>query len=195
MTGAAALSDPDLLLVAQAQRGDRDAFERLVRRHWDSLVGFLYRMCGDVSIAEDAAQTACLNAWLRLASFRPEGSLKPESAFRAWLYRIGMNAALDVLRRERPAKPLDALPAGRFNPVEASAEAAYIAQERGERVRQAVLSLPPAARAVLVMREYEGLTYQEIAAALEIPVGTVMSRLSYARTWLAERLRVEIEGI
>jgi RNA polymerase sigma-70 factor (ECF subfamily) len=185
-------SETDSILVARAQQGDREAFECLVRLHWNGLVNVIYRMCGDADLAEDAAQTACLRAWQRLASYRPERSLQPEAAFRAWLYRIGVNAAVDALRRERPEPALDALPVDRLQSSEATPEAAYLSRERREQVRRAVLSLPPAARAVLVLREYEGLSYQEIAAALEIPPGTVMSRLSYARTKLAEQLRSEL---
>jgi RNA polymerase sigma-70 factor (ECF subfamily) len=177
----------DQLLATRAQRGDREAFERLIRLHWDGLVGFLYRMCGDPALAEDAAQTACLKAWQHLSGYRPE------APFRVWLYRIGMNAAVDALRRERPEPALDDLPAEQIAGSEPSPEAAYTVRERRERVQAAVLSLPPAARAVLVLREYQGLAYQEIADALDIPLGTVMSRLSYARGKLAEMLKSEVE--
>ncbi len=132
----------------------------------------VYRMCGDAALAEDAAQEAFLRAWQNL------GRYNPRFAFRSWVYRIALNVAVDALRRERPTDDLAA------EPVASSAESPEARLERkqqAEQVRQAVLDLPPASRAVLVLREYEALSYHEIAEALDIPLGTVMSRLNYAR--------------
>jgi RNA polymerase sigma-70 factor (ECF subfamily) len=97
-----------------------------------------------------------------------------------------------MLRRDKPAEDLDrlALPA-----LDEKVEARVERQERAWQVRQAVLALPEASRAVLILREYEELSYQEIAEALEIPAGTVMSRLSYARKLLAERLAPYLEDV
>ena len=108
------------------------------------------------------------------------------------LFRIALNVAVDALRRERPAADLAAEPlvAGAENP-----EAALERKERAEQVRRAVLDLPPASRAVLILREYEALTYQEIAEALDIPIGTVMSRLNYARGQVRRALSRYREGL
>ena len=146
----------------------------------------VYRMCGDVNLAEDAAQEAFIRAWQRLSTYRPR------SPFRNWVYRIATNAAVDALRRERETVDIDALSLP--TPYEGP-ETALVGEERDERVRQAVLALPPASRAVLVLREYEDLSYREIANTLGIPIGTVMSRLNYARNRLREALAPYLEGI
>jgi RNA polymerase sigma-70 factor (ECF subfamily) len=106
------------------------------------------------------------------------------------VYRIATNAALDFLRRERETVDVDTLS---LVSSDEGPEAMVERAERGERVRQAVLALPPASRAVLVLREYEGLSYQEIADTLRIPIGTVMSRLNYARNRLRESLAPYLE--
>lgn len=144
----------------------------------------VYRMCGDANLAEDAAQEAFIRAWQHLPGYRPR------SAFRNWLYRIATNAALDVLRRQRETVDIDALP---LATSEAGPEAAAVNAEQRDQVRQAVLALPPASRSVLVLREYEGLAYREIAETLGIPIGTVMSRLSYARKHLRQSLASYLE--
>jgi RNA polymerase sigma-70 factor (ECF subfamily) len=173
-------------LITQAQRGDREAFAELVCRYRAGAINVVYRMCGDSNLAEDAAQVAFIRAWQNLPKFQPR------AAFRCWLYRIALNAARDMLRREKPEVDIDdlflALPGDK---VETHVEQ----QERAQQVRQAVLSLPEASRAALVLREYEGLSYQEIGEALEISTGTVMSRLNYARGRLAELLNPLLEEV
>jgi RNA polymerase sigma-70 factor, ECF subfamily len=169
----------ELALVEAARMGDRQAFGALVARCYAPLVALLYRVYGDAQLAEDAAQEACIRAWQRLDSY------KKEHPFKNWLYRIAANAALDMLRREAATVQLDER---NLLSHERGPEAAYESKERGEAVRQAVLDLPPASRLVLVLREYGGLSYQEISGVLDIPVGTVMSRLNYARTQLRQSL-------
>ena len=145
----------------------------------------VYRMCGDVQLAEDAAQEAFIRAWQKLPGYQPR------SPFRNWLYRIATNVALDTLRRERETVDLDDVPLQ--NP-HAGPEVSVERAEQAELVRAAVLALPPASRAVLVLREYEGLSYRQIAETLGIPLGTVMSRLNYARTHLAAALSPLVEN-
>jgi RNA polymerase sigma-70 factor (ECF subfamily) len=139
-------------------------------------------MCGDVQLAEDAAQETFLRAWQNLPSYRPQTPL------RSWLYRIAVNAGTDMLRREKRILPDDiedlGLPDGRPSP-----ESLVSHRERTIMVQEAILSLPEASRAVLVLREYEGMSYQEISSTLDIPVGTVMSRLNYARKTLRAKLQ------
>lgn len=171
-------------LVAQARQGDTRAFSQLVRRHREGVINVVYRMCGDTNLADDAAQEAFVRAWQHLAGYRPR------SPFRNWLYRIATNVALDALRREREVVDIDTVALATSNQ---GPEAALEAAELGQRVQQAVLSLPPASRAVLVLREYEGLSYKEIADTLGIPMGTVMSRLNYARNLLRESLTPYME--
>jgi RNA polymerase sigma-70 factor (ECF subfamily) len=173
----------EIELVNKAQIGDRSAFSILVRTHAQGVQNVVYRMCGDQQLAEDAAQETFIRAWLRLPSFRPKSSL------RNWLYRIAVNTAIDMLRKDKRILP---------NPVEdlrlmdshPGPEAMVLSDEHTELVQKTVMELPDASRSVLVLREYEGLSYQDIAKTLEIPIGTVMSRLNYARKLLKERLEV-----
>jgi RNA polymerase sigma-70 factor (ECF subfamily) len=171
-------------LIASAQQGDRQAFTKLVWRHQGGVVSFIYRMCGDLRLAEDAAQEAFVRVWQNLNSY------KPQYAFRSWLYRIAANAALDALRRERPTAELDSVSlADPGGTPEQSAEE----NQRAANVRRAIAQLSPPLRMVLILREYQELTYQEIADALDIPVGTVMSRLNSARAQLRKELLVLLE--
>jgi RNA polymerase sigma-70 factor (ECF subfamily) len=172
-------------LVIRAQSGDRNAFSELVRTHAQGVLNVVYRMCGDMQVAEDAAQETFIQAWLRLPSYRPQASL------RNWLYRIAINSAIDMLRKEKRVLP-GAVEDLNLKDMEPGPEALVASFEQTEMVQDAVLALPDASRAVLVLREFEGLSYQEIAEALDIPVGTVMSRLNYARKLLKENLEVQL---
>jgi RNA polymerase sigma-70 factor, ECF subfamily len=171
-------------LIQLARSGDQEAYGALVSRHYAGVIQVVYRMCGERQVAEDAAQEAFMRAWLKLTTFQPEAS------FRNWLYRIALNAALDVLRRGKPQVAIDADDTILLADPALGPEAALIARERADRVQSAIRSLPEAARAVLVLREYSGLSYQEISEVLDIPTGTVMSRLNYAR----EKLRQILSG-
>ena len=175
-------ADTEADLIAQAKHGDRHAYGELVSRHQRGVVHVIYRMCGDAELAQDAAQEAFIKAWVNLPAFRPGTSL------RNWLYRIAVNAALDALRRDARTADVDfeALP---LPDPQAGPETALLQKERTAAVQQAVLRLAEASRSVLVLREYGGLSYEEIAAALDIPLGTVMSRLNYARRQLKESLQ------
>ena len=168
-------------LVVSAQNGDRNAFSELVRTHAQGVRNIIYRMCGNVQLAEDAAQETFIRAWQNLSSYRPGTPL------RNWLYRIAVNAGTDMLRKEKRILPDDIgdlhLTDGRPNP-----ETLVSQHERAVLVQKAILSLPDASRAVLVLREYEELSYQEISSTLDIPIGTVMSRLNYARKLLEDKL-------
>ena len=174
------------MLVAKAQQGDRRAFGELVGIHYAGVIQVVYHLSGNAQVAEDAAQEAVLRAWLHLPEYRHQSSL------RSWLYRIAVNAALDMLRREAKLsnEDLNDLPLADGQP---GPEAAVVAGEQARLVRQAVDLLPPASRAVLVLREYQELSYQEIAATLDIPMGTVMSRLNYARSQLRAKLEPQMK--
>jgi len=172
-------------LISRAQRGDRQAFGELVYRYREGVVNVVYRMCGDSNLAEDAAQEAFIRAWQHLPGYRPE------SPFRNWVYRIATNAALDVLRREKETVNIEGIS---LIATSAGPEAAAESDERARRVQEAILALPPASRVVLILREYEGLSYKEMTETLGIPIGTVMSRLNYARTRLREMLATYLEA-
>jgi RNA polymerase sigma-70 factor (ECF subfamily) len=123
-----------------------------------------------------------MRAWVNLPSYQPK------SCLRNWLYRIAINAALDMLRR-KPEETLEDEDVLMMPDQAAGPEMALIEKERVVQLRQALKSLPKAARSVLVLKEYGGLSYQEIASVLDVPVGTVMSRLNYARNRLREILK------
>jgi len=182
--GTVEMDDRDL--IAFAQQGDRQAFTELVYRYQDSMVSLTYRMCGDLRLAEDAAQEAFVRVWQNLKSY------KPQYAFRSWLYRIATNAALDALRRERPTTELDSLfLADPGTTPERLAED----NQQAAHIRRAIAQLSEPLRVVLILREYQELTYQEIADTLDIPLGTVMSRLNTARVQLRQELLVLLEEV
>ena len=173
-------------LVRAAAGGDTEAFERLVRTYENKIYHLALRMCGSADEAADIAQEAFLAAWRGLPSFRGEAN------FATWLYRLTSNAAIDYLRRQRKQRGelslddeelgLDAVDAGP-GPQDAA---------EGEEVRSAVAAglgaLSEGHRQVLVLRELQGLSYEEIAAVLAVDLGTVKSRISRARSALRKIL-------
>jgi RNA polymerase sigma-70 factor, ECF subfamily len=172
-------------LVSSAQNGDRNAFSELVRIHSLGVRNVVYRVCGNRQMAEDAAQEAFIRAWTKLSSYSPKVS------FKSWLYRIAVNAALDMLRKEKRILP-NALEDLKLRDINPTPEAMLASTERADLIAKALSSLSDASRTVLILREYEELSYNEIAETLEIPMGTVMSRLSYARKLLKEKLAVAL---
>ncbi len=173
--------DNEQSLIASAQAGDKAAYGQLVQRYRRLVVSVAYHHGLDLGEAEDAAQETFVKAWLALPRYR-----EPLGSLRAWLCRIAINTAHDAQRRRRLAEELDEqMVDGESGPAE-QAEAMIPARA----VRHALDHIPDMSRAALVLREYEGLSYAEIAAALGIPVGTVMSRLNYARNRLREILTV-----
>jgi RNA polymerase sigma-70 factor, ECF subfamily len=165
-------------LIRCAAAGNAGAFSQLVRKYRPQVVRTAYGIVGSTTEADDVAQEAFIKAWANLPDFRQQ------SGFMTWLYRITVNTAIDAVRHRRIEAPLDdAIPGGRDAPEEAA-----LRREGQRRVRAAIRALPAAARVALVLREYEQLSYREIAAVLDIPIGTVMSRLNYARQLLKERL-------
>lgn len=172
-------------LIEAALEGNRDAFGELVLMHYQGVINVVYRLGGEMQLAEDVAQETFIRVWTKLHTYRRVGS------FRSWVYRIATNAALDVFRRRKEEVDIEELP---LSSPDSGVEQNLIRRQQAEIVRQAVLDLPPASRSVLVLREYEGLSYQEIADSLEIPVGTVMSRLAYAREKLKQELSRQMEG-
>jgi RNA polymerase sigma-70 factor (ECF subfamily) len=176
--------DMEAHLIEEAKNGDRNAFGELVRYHYQRVVLVVYRMCGDPTLAEDAAQEAFIRAWMNLPSYEPGGSL------RNWFLRIAINATLDKLR-QRPETSIEPEELQMIPDPAPDPERALMRKEEAMMVKQVISSLPEAARSVLVLREYGELTYQEIASVLNIPIGTVMSRLNYARN----RLKVALDSM
>jgi RNA polymerase sigma-70 factor (ECF subfamily) len=158
-------------LVARARDGDVQAFDSLVRAHGPAVYRVALRMLGDPVDAEDAAQDAFLQAWRSLRTFRGE------SGFSTWMYRIVTNRCLNQLERRRETEQLEeGAPSERPGP-----EQVVVARSEFALVRKAVDELTPEQRAVFVLREFEGCTYEEIAGVLDISASAVKSRLHRAR--------------
>jgi RNA polymerase sigma-70 factor (ECF subfamily) len=169
-------SNVDRGLVRRFQTGDHTAFVELMQRHERRVYNLAYRMLGSPEDARDAAQDAFLSCYRNLGRFRGE------SAFATWLHRIAVNACYDVLRKRPLAVSMDALA---FEPnVSDHADRAGAAAD----VHRGLQAVPPEFRSVLVMFELLDLSLDEIAATLEIPVGTVKSRLHRGRAALGRVL-------
>jgi RNA polymerase sigma-70 factor (ECF subfamily) len=176
-------------LINECLAGRTDAFGELVVRYQDRLYNTLVKVLGSSDDARDAVQDAFVQAFEKLSTFHGR------SAFYSWLFRIAMNAALTQKRKHRhsPAS-IDAARAqhGVELPDRHSASAPDHALDQTERqaqVRAALMLLPDEFRIVLVLKEMEGLKYEEIAEIIGCPVGTVRSRIHRARSDLRERLR------
>ena len=174
-------------LVRAAAGGDEDAFAELVRLHEKKVYHLALKMCGNAEDASDVAQEAFLSAWNGLPNFRGE------AGFSTWLYRLTSNAAIDLLRRTRKQRgelSLDDEDAG-IDPVDGELppqERAEAAELR-EAVTAGLAELSEDHRQALVMREMQELSYEEIAAALGVDLGTVKSRIFRARAALRKILQ------
>lgn len=172
------------LLIRRARAGDRAAFTQLVALHREAVYRAAYWVLEDPDEALDATQEAFLRAYRSIDRFEGRAS------FRTWARRIATNVALDRrTRRQRDRRFAGALPDedAALAPFEGAAERLEREEER-RLVREAIDTLPPAQRAAVLLRDVEGLSYQEIADTLGIPRGTVMSRIYYGRANLKERL-------
>jgi RNA polymerase sigma-70 factor (ECF subfamily) len=175
----------DFQFVAAALAGQKEAFGQLVERYQDRLIHAISRYLGSVEDAHDVAQDAFVQAYTRLASFRGE------AAFYTWLYRIAFNLAMTRVRRRRPMQSLDQAKDRLGNePIDlgATAETGILREEQARVVHTALGQLDEEFRQVIVLRELEGCAYEQIAQILEIPVGTVRSRLYRARIQLRDLL-------
>ena len=168
----------DADLVAAAQNGDRAALEALLRRHYDRLYAVCRRLTGDDADAADACQDALIAIVRGLATF------DARSSFGTWAYRVATNCSLDELRRRRRRPEPVELGVSRHAAVADAADrvVARVAVDR------AVVALPAEFRAAVVLRDLCDLSYEEIAEILEVPVGTVRSRIARGRAALAELL-------
>jgi RNA polymerase sigma-70 factor, ECF subfamily len=169
-------------LLARSRRGDLDAFERLVRAHQDRVYALAYRITGNHEDANDAAQEAFVKAFSALRQFRGD------AAFSTWLHRIASNAALDLVRR-RPVTPPVEIPTGL--PAPDNPEDVAHRHEVQRRIHTALGQLPLEFRVAVVLRDLQGMAYDEIARILHVPIGTVRSRISRAR----EALRVQLTDL
>jgi RNA polymerase sigma-70 factor (ECF subfamily) len=181
----------DQQLVEKAQRGDKRAFELLVVKYQRKLERLLSRVIRDPAEIEDVAQEAFIKAYRALRSFRGQ------SAFYTWLYRIAINTSKNFLvaRKRRPAsQDIDVADAelyghtGQMSDVD-TPEALTLSGEIREKVTEAIHRLPADLRQAITLRELEGLSYEEIAEAMNCPIGTVRSRIFRARAAIDEVLQ------
>lgn len=184
--------DDDLFLVEACCAGETEAFGILVRRYQDRLYPTLLRLSGCAEDAHDLLQDAFLRAYQKLGHFHGD------SSFFTWVYRIAVNLALsDRRRRKGPRRLGDVSKGEAFDPPDLSdASDPSLPLERAERddqIQRALNALAADHRAVVVLKDLDGLRYEEIASILGVPVGTVRSRLHRARSELRERLRGIIE--
>jgi RNA polymerase sigma-70 factor (ECF subfamily) len=184
--------DLDRQLVERAQRGDKHAFELLVSKYQRKLARLLARFIRDPVEVEDVAQEAFIKAYRALPSFRGD------SAFYTWLYRIGINTAKNYLvalgRRAPTTTEFDSEDAESFEDGEQlrdinTPESMLMSAEIARTVNDTLEKLPAELRNAITLRELEGLSYEDIAAIMNCPIGTVRSRIFRAREAIAEQLR------
>ncbi len=177
----------DRELVTRAQRGDRFAFDQLVLRHQDRVFNAVFRFCGNQEDACDITQRAFILAYRKMAEF------KGDAAFSTWMYRIAFNQSVSFRReggRQRSisiyGKEEDLIvePEVAHNPTERME-----GQEQAKQVQKALLMLEEGDRRIIVLKDLEDRSYDDIAVVLEIPKGTVRSRLHRARLELREKMK------
>ena len=171
----------DRALIERFLGGDEKAFESLMDRYYERLDRLAWRIVGDGVAAEEIAQEAFVRAYRALPRFRGDASLY------SWLYRITVNLCLTHLRRR--ARPVVAPDAATVASAGGDPASRLEAKQRQALVRGAVDALPPHYRIVIVLSTLEELPYQQIASLLGVPVGTVKSRINFAKRLLREKLR------
>ena len=172
----------ELLLISRARGGDREAFGALVEQYRDNVYRLAYRMCGNAYDADEAAQEAFVAAWRALPNFRGDAK------FSTWLYRLTSNAAIDVMRREKRHQTVGD---GEMVDLADDADSPQETVERTEQqeaVQKALATLSEEYREVLLLRYMEELDYAEIAEVLQLPSGTVKSRINRAKAALKTAL-------
>ena len=190
----------ELDLVKQCQAGNTEAFDQLVTRYRTRVFAMIYNMVHNEQDAWDLAQDSFVKAWKSIRSFRGR------SSFYTWIYRIVMNVTIDWLRKKQVkgagAEFNDAIQLREIEPASRTVPKAdplpHERMERSEiraRIDNAIAQISPEHRAVILMKEIEEMQYHEIAEALGCSIGTVMSRLFYARKKLQNLLRDVYENI
>jgi RNA polymerase sigma-70 factor (ECF subfamily) len=184
--------DIDQQLVERVQRGDKGAFDLLVSKYQRKILRLLSRLIRDQAEVEDVAQEAFIKAYRALPNFRGD------SAFYTWLYRIAINTAKNHLvsqgRRAPTTTEVDIEEAETFDDGEHlrdlnTPDSMLLTKQVGEAVNRAIDQLPEDLRTAIVLREIEGLSYEEIAESMNCPIGTVRSRIFRAREAIAQELK------
>lgn len=168
-------------LIDRSATGDQESFRQLVLRYHRMVINVAFRALGELSLAEDVAQDVFIKVYKALPSYRHD---KP---FKHWLHRVAANAVTDALRRRRPVLSLDGL---EQPPLAAGSDPQDVAARHDlqRAVRHAIANLPPHYRDTIALQTFAELNYGEIAEVLDIPVGTVMSRLNGAKRLLRQSL-------
>ncbi len=172
--------------VEAAQAGDEGAFDALFRAHRDSIFSIAMHYLSDRDVAEDVTQDAFVRAWEQLPK------LRQPAAFGGWMRALTVNMVRDHFRSKRNEEPLDddnPLPSGEDGPDRSVEQ-----DEQQQAVREAILALPDHQRVIVSMHYIEGSTVQDIMDAMDLPKGTVVSRLSRGRENLRRRLAPYIDG-
>ena len=185
----------DQALVVRAQRGEPGAFDLLVRKYQHKVIKLIGRYVRDRSEVQDVAQEAFIRAYRALGGFRGD------SAFYTWLYRIAVNTAknyLESLGRRPPGSDVEIDGAEQLSTGEplresATPERLLLTDEIANTIRQALEALPEDLRTAITLRELEGLSYEEIAEAMDCPIGTVRSRIFRAREAVDRELKPLLE--
>jgi RNA polymerase sigma-70 factor, ECF subfamily len=173
-------------LIARFKGGDLSGFEELVRKYQDRVYNLCRYMIQDTHDAQDAAQDTFLKAYQNLKAFKPDASLY------TWLYRIAVNTSLDYKKKSRPEQAEDESVIDGLASTDASPEQRYQSKEIGQSIQLALQKLPEQLRAAIVLKEIEGLSYEEIADVLHKSIGTVKSRISRAREELRRLLQKKV---
>ncbi len=172
----------DRNLIAHAAQGDKDAFGELVSRHQSAVFNVAYRLLGNRRDAEDAAQETFIRAYKAFQTFDADRPLRP------WLKRIATNLSINRIKGDRPILSLEnGLPPPKEPSPGPEAQTANRQQEA--QIHTAILSLPPHYRAVIELRHFQDLSYEEMAETLNKPLSSVKSDLFRARKMLAEKLK------
>jgi len=189
-------TEDDRILVDRARGGDRDCFGTLVRRHQARAFNLAYQIVRNREDALDISQEAFARAYTSLSTF------KGEATFTTWLHRIVVNLAIDSVRRKQRVgiatyDDTRAVPEEPDADVAVGEDPATVLETKQVRalLARGIAQLPPAQRAVVVLREIEGMSYEEISRAVGCTLGTVMSRLFYARRRLQKILKAHLEGL
>ena len=180
----------DAQVVRQVLRGKREAFSLLVERYQKPIFNFTYRFYGNYELAQELTQETFLRCYQFLKSY------DPERKFSTWLYKVAKNLCVDELKRQRSAREVrldDALPAidarDVASAVDRNQQVQCIRREEDFRLLEALQELPPAARTVLLLHYFQGLSYQEIGETLGLPVSTIKIRIFRAKKLLLDKWR------
>lgn len=179
----------DAAMVSRAQRGDVGAFEVLARRHGSAITNYLSRFMPDEDDVEDLFQEVFLKAYLNLSRFEAS-----RGSFRAWLFRIAANASLDELKRRRRSEAKREAAAELWTEMAEEIPVPDNERQAGADLRSALQSLPDTERQVILLSFYHDLKYREIAGILDVPLGTIKSRMRSAMSRLRQKVALSEVG-